>query len=210
MGQELTTKNAVARVHVLLLATLAVLWLPVAASAQCGGRWLTSPASAPPELDDAAWSLAVLPNGDLVAGGQFTTAGGVAANRIARWDGSSWSSLGSGLNGTVFGLAVLPSGDLVAGGTFTTAGGAAARYVARWDGSSWSPLGSGMNGDVYALAVLPNGDLVAGGFFTTAGGVAVNRVARWNGTSWSPLGSGMDGEVYAPVSYTHLTLPTKA
>src|ERR1041384_6275755 len=36
-------------------------------------------------------ALAVLPNGDLVAGGQFTSAGGVAASNVARWNGSSWS-----------------------------------------------------------------------------------------------------------------------
>ena len=33
---------------------------------------------------------------DLYAGGHFTTAGGVTANYIAKWDGSAWSALGSG------------------------------------------------------------------------------------------------------------------
>ena len=36
---------------------------------------------------------------DLYAGGYFTTAGGVAANYIAKWNGSAWSALGSGMNG---------------------------------------------------------------------------------------------------------------
>ena len=36
---------------------------------------------------------------DLYAGGSFTTAGGSAANRIAKWNGSGWSALGSGMNG---------------------------------------------------------------------------------------------------------------
>jgi hypothetical protein len=76
--------------------------------------------------------LAVLPNGDLVAGGDFTTAGGVPANRVARWNGSSWSAMGSGLNNAVWTLAVLPNGDLVAGGSFTTTGGVPAPYIARW------------------------------------------------------------------------------
>src|SRR5438477_245468 len=39
--------------------------------------------------------------GDLYAGGKFTTAGGSAANYIAKWDGSSWSALGSGIGGSV-------------------------------------------------------------------------------------------------------------
>jgi hypothetical protein len=147
-------------------------------------------------------TLSVLSNGDLVAGGNFTAAGGVAANNIARWDGSSWSPLGSGMNGTVRALTVLPNGDIVAGGNFTTAGGVAANRIARWNGSSWTALGSGVNEgpngtSIFALAVLPNGDLVAGGDFTTAGGVAAIRIARWNGSSWAPLGSGMNGRVYA-------------
>ena len=33
----------------------------------------------------------------LYAGGDFTTAGGSAANNIAQWNGSSWSALGSGI-----------------------------------------------------------------------------------------------------------------
>ena len=35
----------------------------------------------------------------LYAGGDFTTAGGSAANNIAQWNGSSWSALGSGMGG---------------------------------------------------------------------------------------------------------------
>jgi hypothetical protein len=138
-------------------------------------------------------TLAVLPGGDLVAGGRFTTAGGVPASNIARWNGSAWSALGSGVDSDVLALAVLPGGDLVAGGYFTTAGGAAANHIARWDGSTWSALGFGMNYEVLALTVLPGGDLAAGGHFTNEG----NRIARWNGSVWSALGSGMDNEVLA-------------
>lgn len=42
--------------------------------------------------------------GQLVAEGWFTTAGGLSANRIARWDGSSWQSLGSGTGTTYYEL----------------------------------------------------------------------------------------------------------
>ena len=82
----------------------------------------------------------------LYAGGDFTTAGGNAANYIAQWNGSSWSALGSGMNGHVYALAVSGS-TLYAGGYFTTAGGNAANYIAQWNGSSWSALGSGMSSE---------------------------------------------------------------
>ena len=37
--------------------------------------------------------------GNLYIGGDFTLVGNVLANRIAKWNGSSWSRLGSGLWG---------------------------------------------------------------------------------------------------------------
>ncbi|HEX6885160.1 MAG TPA: HYR domain-containing protein [Planctomycetota bacterium] len=143
----------------------------------------------------------------LYAGGVFTTAGGVAAKNIARWDGSSWNALGSGMNDWVFALAVHDDGAgsaLYAGGSFTTAGGVSASRIARWDGSSWSVLGSGMNEQVSALAVHDDGGgpaLYAGGWFTTAGGVAASRIARWDGSRWSPLGSGMNRYVSSLAVY---------
>lgn len=70
-------------------------------------------------------------NNDLIAGGDFTSAGGVSANHIAKWNGSSWSAIGSGTNGTVRALTVY-NDELIAGGDFTTAGGAQANYISRW------------------------------------------------------------------------------
>ena len=67
---------------------------------------------------------------DLYAGGEFTTAGGSAANYVAKWNGSSWSALGSGMNNNVLALAASGS-DLYAGGDFTTAGGKLSTYLAR-------------------------------------------------------------------------------
>ncbi|NIO09565.1 MAG: hypothetical protein GTO40_16810, partial [Deltaproteobacteria bacterium] len=58
---------------------------------------------------------------ELIAGGDFTTAGEVAAMYIASWDGSSWSALGSGMNDFVYALTVYDS-KLIAGGWFTTSG----------------------------------------------------------------------------------------
>ena len=53
-----------------------------------------------PGLDNGVCALTVY-DGKPIAGGNFTTAGDVAANYIAPWDGSSWSPLGSGTGGTV-------------------------------------------------------------------------------------------------------------
>lgn len=141
-------------------------------------------------------ALATLPNGDLVAGGLFDTAGGVSASRIARWDGVGWAAFGAGLAypssiAAVYAFATLPSGDLVAGGRFSSAGGVPTSNIARWNGAVWSSLGAGTSSEVFALAALPNGDLLAGGTFVSAGGNPANRIARWNGVAWSALGSGL-------------------
>jgi hypothetical protein len=65
---------------------------------------------------------------DLYAAGVFTTAGGTPANQIAKWNGSSWTALGSGLNGPA--VLAISGSDLFAGGKFTTAGGKVSAYVA--------------------------------------------------------------------------------
>lgn len=142
-------------------------------------------------------ALAKLPNGDLVAGGSFALSNGGALDRIARWDGSTWSPLAGGMNQTVRALTVLDDGALIAGGDFWLAGSTAASSVARWNDTYWSDLANGLNSQVHSLAPLPGGGLVAGGFFSGAvgGGPVLARVARWNGTSWLPMGSGFDGVV---------------
>ena len=105
-------------------------------------------------------ALAVSGRG-LYAGGHFTTAGGSPANRIANWDGSSWTALGSGISGDgtsprfVSALAVSGS-NLYEGGLFTAAGGIEATNIARWNGSSWSSLGKFAHELVFALAVSGN------------------------------------------------------
>ncbi|HLF25999.1 MAG TPA: hypothetical protein VJG32_06665 [Anaerolineae bacterium] len=136
-------------------------------------------------------------DGNLYIGGDFTTAGSVPVNRIARWNGSSWSALGAGVSHPVRALALGGDGSLYAGGDFTTAGGVSASRIAKWDGSSWSALGTGMNGAVNALVMDGSGNVYAGGDFTTAGGVSANRIAKWDGSSWSALGGGMSGGVNA-------------
>ncbi|HXG49420.1 MAG TPA: hypothetical protein VNO52_17485 [Methylomirabilota bacterium] len=84
------------------------------------------------------YALAVW-RGQVFVGGVFTNAGGVPANGLARWDGTNWSALGSGLafpiltdnRARVFALAV-SGGELFVGGAFTHAGGQAAAGLARY------------------------------------------------------------------------------
>jgi len=121
-------------------------------------------------------------------GGEFTAAGDNAANNIAKWNGSSWSPLSSGMKQRVFALAISGS-DVYAGGYFTTAGGVPPSTSPNGTGAVGSPRSSGMSQEydwVVALAVSGSGAL-CGGLFTTAGGSAANNIAKWDGTNWSAL-----------------------
>src|ERR1051326_5807226 len=79
---------------------------------------------------------------NVYAGGTFTNAGGIAANHMARWDGSSWSAIGSGMNAEVKALAV-SGGDPYAGGSFTNAGGLSANTSPNEMRATGRPLAGG-------------------------------------------------------------------
>ena len=146
-------------------------------------------------MDGYLDALVVSGGGDLYVGGDFHTAGQVAANRIARWDGANWHALGSGVSGPVRALAV--SGTAVyVGGAFTNAGGVNAANIARWDGVGWSALGAGISGPVNAIAIMGT-EVLVGGSFASAGGVPANNLARWDGTRWFAAGNGVNGIVNA-------------
>jgi hypothetical protein len=141
----------------------------------------------------------------LVAVGFFTSIGGVPANRVAAWDGTQWTALGSGLGGLGWGIEVFDEDGAGTGapklfvtGDFSSAGGNPAVGIASWDGQSWSAVGAGLNGFAAGLLVLDeDGDgpgsekLFVGGGFTMAGGAPADRVASWDGTTWSSVGSGV-------------------
>jgi hypothetical protein len=78
-------------------------------------------------------ALAVF-DGQLVAGGSFDGIGGVSASNIARWDGTTWRPLQTGVEGTVNALLAIQT-QLFIGGGFLEAGGLPSVNFAIWDGS---------------------------------------------------------------------------
>jgi hypothetical protein len=141
-------------------------------------------------------------NDELVAGGSFTMAGGQPVSNIARWNGSAWRSLGSGVGPMAFGSVYAMTtynNELCVGGYLSTAGGTPANRIARWDGSDWRALGSGLSGtsNVFALGVF-RAELIVGGVFSIAGGTPANSIAAWDGAAWHAIGSGI-----MPGGYPH-------
>ncbi|MFN0242421.1 MAG: hypothetical protein ACKVWV_05960 [Planctomycetota bacterium] len=165
-------------------------------------------------VDGIVYALSRFDDGSgsaLYVGGGFESAGDVAARNVARWDGTSWSSVGAGLNGVVRTLAALPTGaagcaELYAGGSFTIEPDLRPGGVAKWNGSTWEYLTSGLDdsgvaGSVIAIAAYDDGlsvdpTIYAGGIITSAGGAPAGNLVRWNGTSWTHAGS-IAGQVNA-------------
>lgn len=145
-------------------------------------------------MNDWVHALTVY-NGDLIVGGQFTSAGGVPANYIAKWNGSSWSPLGIGTNAEVDALAVF-NGELVAGGRFTYAGGVELNFIAKWDGTSWNDDLGGVGDIVTSLTVYQN-RLIVGGYFIDADGSPAGRIASRGSGGWLNMGGGMNSQVMA-------------
>jgi hypothetical protein len=118
---------------------------------------------------------------DVFIGGTFTAVDGVVASRVAKWNGSTWSALGSGASGTVNAMAVLGS-ELFIGGTFSSVGGVSlTSRLAKWDGTSWLAVGAGLN----STSVPTGGLAVAGSELFVGRGT---QVQKWNGTAWSNVG----------------------
>ncbi len=143
--------------------------------------------------------MAVDSSGNLYVGGTFTVIrlnyeDSITVNHIAKFDGTSWSALGTGMNGNVYDLAFDNFGNLYACGNFTEAGGVTVNRLAMWNGSSWSDVGGGVNGYGYAMA-FGGGNLYVGGKFSSVGPDPLNaiRIARWDTTSstWNKLASGV-------------------
>ena len=153
-------------------------------------------------------SMTLNEDGNLYVGGNFGSAGGKSASRIAQWDGNTWSSLGEGTSGFV--QSILITDDyLYAGGNFTIAGNQPVNRIARWDRTSlsWQSLNNGLSNSVNTIST--DGSFIyAGGQFSNAlntgseDNIIVNSVVRWSeNTGWEALGEstkvGVDNVVNA-------------
>lgn len=123
------------------------------------------------------------------------------STRVAVFDGSQWTELGSDFDGGMITRLVMHRGRLFAGGTFERAGDVAAASIAMWTGSRWMPVGSGLEGGygprVRDMASTPEGLWVCGDF-TMAGGRVCVGLGRWVG----------DPDLLADVSATPPVMPT--
>ncbi|MFV9549841.1 PQQ-dependent sugar dehydrogenase [Algibacter sp. PT7-4] len=183
-----------------------------------GSTWsaLTDATTATSGTNNEIRSLAIDEAGTLYAGGNFDEAGGNTANRIATWNGTSWSSLGDGTSGFVEAIVTTPS-EIFIGGNFAIAGGQTVNRLARWDRNtlSWSSLNNGVNNIVNAL-VHDGTYLYAAGAFDLANidssnSYIVNNIARWSlAEGWQALGLNTTVGVDIKINTMHFATDTNA
>lgn len=131
-------------------------------------------------------------NGELYLGGDIANTPAHPTNGILKWNDTTYSLVGGGVNGTVNALAEY-NGDLYAAGYFYSADTSITNSIAKWDGTNWSAVtGLAWGATIQALSVY-NGELYVGGNITIAGGSPGNAIARWNGLTWSNVGAGLKG-----------------
>lgn len=167
--------------------------------------------------------------GDLVAAGTFSLAGGVPANGVARLANDQWIPFGEGLGELFEPEMVVHAGELVVG---------SGQSVHAWNGNAWRQLGADLPrsfssiashaGDLHAgtgdgifrfdgkswvelsrfgytwmevdaLAEF-EGELYAGGEFRRSDG-ATRRLLKWNGSVWQDVGGGVTGDVRVLLTY---------
>jgi hypothetical protein len=162
-------------------------------------------------------------NNELYAGGTFTIAGGVTVSNIAKWNGTTWSSVGNGIaacnissiasmdmsywcypyNGV--GILCVYNNELYAGNC--------TNGVVKWNGTSWIAVGGGLiNGGVNPTFVrgmtVYNGKLIVGGYFSSAGLTNAYNIAAWDGNNWYYVGgnttnNGLDSYVNTLAVYNN-------
>jgi trimeric autotransporter adhesin len=165
-------------------------------------RWTGTTWTQIATADHLVTSLAIEDIGSgakLYAGGYFSNIAGIAASKIASFDGTSWQALGAGVgnpgNSTGVSACRAFGNELFVGGRFPAGSNGVSANIARWNGASWSPAAFSFpsgNDEVADLEIFDDGSgpaLYASGQFPNTA-----NFARWTGSGWTVAGGGILGQ----------------
>jgi uncharacterized delta-60 repeat protein len=132
-----------------------------------------------PVADSDVFSFTVQPDGNILAGGTFSSLGGSGRSRIGRLypSGKLDTNFDPGADNDVRAIAIQPDGKIIVGGFFTHLGGGGTGTFDRNNIGRVNPDGSldldfdpDASSNVQALAVQSDGKIVVGGNFTAIKG----------------------------------------
>ncbi len=130
-------------------------------------------------------------SGKIYAGGYFDAMNELKADNIAVWNGLSWDSLQSGVQGAVYHLQC-DNGTLYCSGNFTIDGNPLIANLASWDGSQWQVLYTiPPNGAIWCSKMY-KGALYVSGSFLSIDGVNAQYIAKYQNGIWSGIGTGFN------------------
>lgn len=143
------------------------------------GEWLAGFAlPGPSGFGAQVFTALVTTDGATVVAGTFGEIGGTPVANVARFDGATWTAMGTSLPEGVRALAIDSAGTLIAGGDFPN--------LYAFDGAEWNARAGEIVGSVGALAA-QNGSLLVGGAFDDAGGSGAASLARYDEGAWSAI-----------------------
>lgn len=169
-----------------------------------GVRWESLGQGFGPRVNGSIRDIVFDGTGNLIVGGDFyevvqDDGSIVPARNLATWNGSSWSAMGTGVNGIVHALALGSDNTVYIGGEFSQDGAEEFELskVAGWNGSNLDPVGNGLGTFssvvVRDLAVADDGSIYAAGTELSGG------LFKWDGQNWSSFGARHGGSVHALV-----------
>lgn len=161
-------------------------------------------------FNSTIYSLAVQPDGKIIAGGDFTSYASTTSNRITRINANGMIdagfTVGSGFNQYVQAIAIQSDGKIIVGGNFTSYNGTnGINRIIRLnaDGTNDSNFnsGTGLNSYPSVLTIQPDGKIIVGGGFSAYNGTTTNRIVRLNIDASIDntlnVGAGFNSPVYA-------------
>ena len=146
------------------------------------------------------YSIVLLPNGEIIAAGNFTTYKGVAVNKVIRLlpngDLDPNFNIGTNPDGTPNLLVLQPDGKVLVGGDFTTFNGITSNKLIRLNSNgsvdTTFSVGTGFVGTVCTIMLQNDEKILIGGSFTSFNGQSNKRIIRLNsnGSQDSSFNSG--------------------
>lgn len=132
------------------------------------------------------------PDGELLAAGNFVRLAGSAVNGAARWTGTEWVRLGTGIPGAQVAVrdgVLMSNGDLIVTGVGFFGTWQSSQRFARWNGTEWQPLAGGAGGMTSPEQLFP---LDGGGLLAVqppvSGGSSLAFLNRWRDGAWTEIG----------------------
>jgi hypothetical protein len=127
-------------------------------------------------------------NNVLYLGGEITNANNTFYNSICKYNGTTFDTLQSGVDGygKIIKSLQMFENKLYIFGSFLKTGNYNCKFIGRWNGTSWDSVNFKPNQPIWWSDVY-NNELYVAGRFDTIANLPIKHVAKFDGTNWHDL-----------------------